>query len=156
MIFYKIYADAYDAGPTTAIHNWQLIYDATKSPYDPINENAHDIYLTMEMSAAGSLSFTLEKDHPLYSTFQNGGALLRTTVRVTSASTPTSKALGGAIWIGRVTHISVDYYCSITVDCEGGLSWVNDIYVRPIHNHSALLYPMLWIGIGTIIHQKGE
>lgn len=154
MIFYKIYADAYDAGPLTTIHNWQLIYDATKSPYDPINENAHDISLNMEMSAAGSLSFTLEKEHPLYSMFQNGGTLLRTTVRVAATNTPTSKDLGGAIWIGRVAHISVDYYGSITVDCEGGLSWLNDIYVRPIeytHTEWGTDGDSYWSGSYTIV-----
>lgn len=136
MIFWRIYVDIYDAGPGNSYaynhHNWQLIYDPTKSPYDPVNENAHDITLNMEMSAAGSLSFTLEKDHPMYGLFSDGGSILRKTVRAVSLKDPSVQDFGGADWFGRVTRISIDYYGSTTVECEGALSWLNDIYVRPI------------------------
>lgn len=129
MIFWRIYADVYDC--TYNAHLWRLVYDATKSPYAPVNMNAHDIVLNMEMSAAGSLSFTLEQDHPEYSLF-DGGAILRTTVRVVKVRDPKSGDYGAADWIGRVIRVSKDYYGSVTVECEGGLSWLNDVHVRPI------------------------
>jgi uncharacterized membrane protein YgcG len=81
--------------------------------------------LEMEVSSAGSLTFTLPPGHVFYDNVH----LMTSTVEVLEDNTP--------IWSGRPTEISTDYWGRRKVYCEGALAYLNDS-VQPYQEYDQI------------------
>lgn len=78
-----------------------------------------DPKLTLEINKAGSLTFVLPPEHPMYNSLDK----LKTTVTVLQD--------GEQIFRGRVLYTDKDYYTRKQVYCEGEMAFLMDSIVRP-------------------------
>ena len=108
---YWVRADVGDAGGDS--YTWQDVFVEGSN-----TAKAYNIRLSKEINSAGSLSFTIAPNHPLY----NAIYILGTTIYANA---------NGAMFLGRVMSIQTDMYKSKIINCEGALSWLSDIIARP-------------------------
>lgn len=108
---YWVKADVGDAGGNS--HTWQDVFTEGS-----VTARAYNIRLSKEINSAGSLSFTIAPQHPLYDSIY----ILGTTIHANA---------NGAYFLGRVVSIQTDMYKSKIIDCEGALAWLSDIMARP-------------------------
>ena len=76
-------------------------------------------HLSVELNSAGTLDFTMPKDHRKYDAVE----LLKSDVDVYENDE--------LIWFGRVISMSTDVNLNKTVKCEGPLAFFNDSVLRP-------------------------
>lgn len=107
---YKIYA--IKGATTTLIYN-----DVTP---ELISTKLIDPKLSLSDNAAGSLSFKIPQNHPIYSNIEP----MTYTIRVTRD--------GDWLWTGRVLSITKDFWLQKEVTVEGALAFLNDVAL-PLH-----------------------
>lgn len=73
----------------------------------------------LEVNTVGSASFTIYKKHPYYSALKKLKSVFEIRDEI------------GAIFRGRMTEDSVDFYNGKAVDLEGSMAYFNDSLVRP-------------------------
>ena len=73
----------------------------------------------LEVNTVGSASFTIYKNHPYYGTLKKLKSVFEIRDEI------------GAIFRGRMTEDSVDFYNGKAVDLEGSMAYFNDSLVRP-------------------------
>ncbi len=73
----------------------------------------------LEVNTVGSASFTIYKNHPYYSALKKLKSVFEIRDEI------------GAIFRGRMTEDSVDFYNGKAVDLEGSMAYFNDSLVRP-------------------------
>lgn len=115
--------------------------------------------LTREVSKAGSLTFTMTRDHPQYDSLPK----MRTVVSVHQD--------GAETWRGRVLNHDADWLNRRAVYCEGALSFFNDSCITPfvyegklaqflqhlIDAHNAQVQePMKQFRLGTVSAALGD
>lgn len=102
---------------------------AGQALHDPLDDDARVTSgkLTLEVNAAGSLSFTLPMGHPLY----GGIELMRPDREVTVTDGERE------IFRGRVTAADSAGMDVISYTCEGQLAYLNDTLVRPYGTYEA-------------------
>ena len=131
MIIYKIEADF---GNVNGSWDWETIYDPENIDISN-GDYLYNISLEIKTGSAGSLTFTVPVNNPNYSRYR----VLGVTVRV--------KANDDTIWLGRILSIKRDFMRNMSITCEGGLSFLNDILVRPMtYFHTAQSEDEGWDG----------
>lgn len=80
-----------------------------------------DPVLTLEMGKAGSLTFTIQTNHP----YKDKINVLKSIIKVTEEGN------SNPIFVGRHVGDSYDFYNSGKVECEGALAYFNDSIQRP-------------------------
>lgn len=80
-----------------------------------------DPVLTLEMGKAGSLTFTIQTNHP----YKDKINVLKSIIKVVEVGNP------NPIFVGRHVGDSYDFYNSGKVECEGDLAYFNDSIQRP-------------------------
>lgn len=105
--------------------------------------NVHNIELKQQLNRADSLTFTINPDHPEYRAIYGNIALnkvLGMTVGLLYDSTnaaPENPDTGvfprrTFLFYGRCVNIEGDVAGSLSITCEGSLSFLNDILLRPV------------------------
>lgn len=89
------------------------------------NLYAYDISIDKSVNEADNASFTMLKQCPGY----NQLYVLGTAIKISVENHQGTAWL--TVFLGRVISISTDFVFRQTVNCEGALSWLGDIIVRP-------------------------
>lgn len=89
--------------------------------------------LNLAENSAGSFTFAMPPDHPLYDSIQR------------MISEIVVYRDGEEIWSGRPTEETTDFYGMRTVYCEGELAYLNDTVQLPSESHNASVQG--WLGM---------
>ena len=119
-------------------YDWQLIHapenfygDVYGSPIEQDKAYAYNISMDKEMNRAGSLSFTIGPDHPLYRYLFPLGTTIIVKVDCQYDSVHDTYTDGHVIWFGRILTIERNFNLEKNITCEGALAFLNDIMIRP-------------------------
>ncbi len=102
------------------------VYCDGKTLYEPQNKELTiiDPVVELELNTAGSFTFTMPPEHPLYDAID----LMRSEIAVRQDDSD--------VFVGRPVNITTDMYNQKKVECEGELAFLGDSILRPAEYHN--------------------
>lgn len=91
--------------------------------HDPRNRERvlTDAKAELAVNEAGKLSFTINREHPMYGKLQP----------MNKEQEVVLEQDGNELFRGRILHMKQDFYGGYAVTCEGEMSYLNDVTLRP-------------------------
>lgn len=91
--------------------------------HDPRDQNRMltDAKAELAVNEAGELSFAVNRDHPIYALLQP----------MNKDQEVVLEQDGTELFRGRILYMREDFYGGLSVKCEGELSYLNDVTLRP-------------------------